>query len=187
MILTGHHISLMVSEGRIIIDPFIPSLLNPNSYNYRLGNTIYEIVSPEVDPKKSSTFIKHELTDDGFTLIPGRTYLGHTLEKIGSKEFVTSLIGRSSMGRLGLYLQITADLGHLGQPHCWTLELTVVQPLLIYPEMKIGQVSFWQVTDENFESTVMQNLVTEKLSTYTNSNLPMIFKPFKELISSRQI
>ena len=56
---------------------------------------------------------------------------------------MTSLIGRSSVGRLGLFLQITADLGQLGAKHSWTLELKVVQPLIVYPMMKIGQVSFW--------------------------------------------
>ena len=48
------------------------------------------------------------------------------------------------MGRLGLFLQITAPLGHLGTYHNWTLELKVVQPLKVYPLMKIGQVTFWK-------------------------------------------
>ena len=47
------------------------------------------------------------------------------------------------MGRLGLFLQLSADLGHIGAVHCWTLELTVVQPVRVYPGMRIGQVSFW--------------------------------------------
>ena len=59
------------------------------------------------------------------------------------------LIGRSSVGRLGLFLQITAPLGHIGTCHNWTLELKVVQPLIVYPKMKIGQVSFWYVTGDN--------------------------------------
>jgi dCTP deaminase len=47
------------------------------------------------------------------------------------------------MGRLGLWLQVTSDLGHLGTCHHWTLELNVVQPLRVYAGMRIGQVTFW--------------------------------------------
>jgi dCTP deaminase len=52
-------------------------------------------------------------------------------------------MGRSSIGRLGVYVQISADLGHLGAAHKWTLELHVVQPVRLYPGMEIGQVCFW--------------------------------------------
>ena len=59
---------------------------------------------------------------------------------------MTLLLGRSSIGRLGIFLNVTADLGHIGSCSHWTLEITVVQPVRIYPGTKIGQVSFW-VTD----------------------------------------
>ena len=55
-----------------------------------------------------------------------------------------SLIGRSSIGRLGLFLQLSADLGHVGSKHKWTLELVAAKPIIIYPFMKIGQISFWE-------------------------------------------
>jgi dCTP deaminase len=88
--------------------------------------------------------VRTHIPPEGFLLRPGRIYLGSTLEIIGSDTYVPSLIGRSSLGRLGLFLQITADLGHLGTKHCWTLELKTVQPLIIYAGMRIGQVSFWK-------------------------------------------
>ena len=94
---------------------------------------------------------------------------------------MTSLIGRSSVGRLGLFLQITADLGHLGKAHCWTLELKVVQSLIVYPHMKIGQVSFWQVTGGNNKCRSLEKLIEKKQSTYTSCNIPMIYKQFHEL------
>ena len=89
------------------------------------------------------TFIEEVIPKEGIKLEPQRLYLANTYETIGSKEYVTSLIGRSSVGRLGLFLQISADLGNLGDAHKWTLELTCVQPIIIYPYMIIGQVSFW--------------------------------------------
>jgi dCTP deaminase len=71
-------------------------------------------------------------------------YLGHTAEIIGSKEYAMSLIGRSSLGRYGLFLQVSANLGHTCSAHKWTLELVATKAIKIYPGMKIGQVSFWK-------------------------------------------
>lgn len=145
MILTGNQIEKEVGLGRIKIEPFFSKLINPNSYNYRIGPEILMITEDIIDPKKKSK-TKKLLMDKkrGFLLKPRKIYLARTYEEIGSDNFTTILSGRSSVGRLGLFLQITADLGHLGAKHCWTLELKVVQPLIIYPYMKIGQVSFWE-------------------------------------------
>jgi dCTP deaminase len=144
MILTGTEIKKRVDSGEITLDPFSDDLMNPNSYNYRLGDIILEITDDIVDTKIPYTTEEIKIPEDGYVLQPGKTYLGVTCEKIGSTKFVPSLIGRSSLGRLGLFLQITADLGHLGTSHHWTLELKCVQPLRVYPRMRIGQVSFWQ-------------------------------------------
>lgn len=143
MILTGQEIKKQVQLNRLHIKPFIEANINPNSYNYRLGETLLMITNNIIDLKKPVKYKKIHLTEKGYVLQPGKLYLGSTVEEIGSNYYITSLIGRSSLGRLGLFLQITADLGHLGAKHCWTLELTTVQPLRIYPMMKIGQISFW--------------------------------------------
>ncbi|UIX34281.1 dCTP deaminase [Streptomyces sp. GQFP] len=143
MILTGPAIRESVEAGRITIAPFDADLLNPNSYNYRLGRTLKQIISDPTDPTRPAETAVIELPEEGYVLRPGVVYLGATVETLGSAEFVTSLIGRSSLGRLGMFLQISADLGQLGPAHRWTLEIKVVQPLRVYPEMRIGQVSFW--------------------------------------------
>lgn len=144
MILTGSEIELEVKKGNITLKPFRKRLLNPNSYNYRLGDQLLVVQDRVIDVRKPSKTRSITIPREGYVLKPGVLYLGYTLEAIGSSAFVPSLIGRSSLGRLGLFLQITADLGHLGTNHKWTLELTVVQPLRIYPGMRIGQVSFWK-------------------------------------------
>jgi len=144
LILTGSEIEREVQKGSITLVPFRHASLNPNSYNYRLGNHLLILRDTVIDLHKKPKIHKILIPDEGFVLLPGRVYLGYTLETIGSTKFVPSLIGRSSLGRLGLFLQITADLGHIGTCHKWTLELTVVQPLRIYKGMRIGQVSFWQ-------------------------------------------
>lgn len=144
MILSGKEIAHRVDIGDITIDPFDHECINPNSYNYKLGDT-FCIVPNESSSGKSigQTGEIQVISSQGLLLIPGNVYLASTYESIGSNKFVTSLIGRSSVGRLGLFLQISADLGNLGPAHKWTLELTCVQPIIVYPRMKIGQVSFW--------------------------------------------
>lgn len=144
MILTGTEIKKRVQQGEIILEPFSDDSLNPNSYNYRLSDTLLEIIDGVIDIKQPYATREIKILEEGYVLEPGKIYLGVTYEKIGSHKFVPSLIGRSSLGRLGLFLQITADLGHLGTSHHWTLELKAVQSLRVYPFMKIGQVSFWE-------------------------------------------
>lgn len=143
MILTGPQISRCVSDGTITIDPFSFDALNPNSYNYRLGSTLLASREEVLDTAGTATWDEFEIPDDGFVLSAGKIYLSSTLETLGSTKYLTSLLGRSSMGRLGLFLQITADLGHVGAIHRWTLELHAVQPVRVYRGMRIGQVSFW--------------------------------------------
>jgi len=146
VILTGERIEREVRRGRIEIDPFDPQLINPNSYNYRLGALLCMPKHGLQDADRPVPFRDVEIPRQGLVLQPAQLYLGHTVEKIGSSHFVTSLIGRSSLGRLGVYLQVSADLAQLGNVHRWTLELMVVQPVRVYPGMRIGQVSFWLPT-----------------------------------------
>src|SRR5262245_20107807 len=140
MILTGDAIRRACAAGDIIIDPFNPRHLNPNSYNYRLQPSLLEVIP--TDPG-TPHYHEHQISEGGFLLRPGCLYLGSTVECIGSSRYVMVLSGRSTMGRLGLFVNITADLGHCGSASQWTLEITVVQPLRVYANMVVGQVSFW--------------------------------------------
>ncbi|MBC3365821.1 deoxycytidine deaminase [Pseudomonas sp. SWRI154] len=142
MILTGQEIINSVDNGNITISNFDYSRINPNSYNYLLGNEIKAFSGKDTDG--SPKFDTITLNDEGYVLHPGSMYLGVTDEIIGSSLFAMSLIGRSSIGRLGLFLQISANLGHTTSRHQWTLELHAARPIRIYPKMPIGQVSFWK-------------------------------------------
>ncbi|VWB98947.1 dCTP deaminase [Burkholderia lata] len=143
MILTGSAIDSAVGEGQIVITPYDQRQLNPNSYNYRLGRTL--LVPRAAGDSIDIEYEELTIPESGYRLEPGRTYLGHTYEILGSDVFAMSLIGRSSIGRLGLFLQVSANLGHVGSCHRWTLELVSAKPFILYPEMKIGQISFWHV------------------------------------------
>ncbi|MFA4993966.1 MAG: dCTP deaminase [Bdellovibrionales bacterium] len=140
MILTGTEIKKMVDAGDITIVPFNDDQINPNSYNYRLGP---KLLVPEYDEERLYGFKEIKIPEEGYVLEPHTVYLGHTHETLGSKEYAMSLIGRSSLGRLGLFLQISANLGHTGSCHQWTLEIVSAHPFRVYPMMRIGQISFW--------------------------------------------
>lgn len=164
MILTGNAIHKAWRNHEIVIDPFEMSQINPNSYNYRLGATLIEVKTSLANVDGDHHI---ELREEGYELQPDRLYLGATYERIGSGSHVTTLLGRSSLGRLGLFLNVSADLGHCGAISRWTLELKVVQPLRVYPGMIIGQVCFWKqhggkpIYDGRYQSDVLPRANTD--------------------------
>ncbi|MGM5487716.1 MAG: dCTP deaminase [Nanobdellota archaeon] len=139
MILTGNEITKEVNKKNIVIIPFHLEQINPNSYNYRINDELIEFTV-----KNQQKFEKRiRIPKSGIILEPHKTYLASTLETLGSNKYAMSLIGRSSLGRLGLFLQVSANLGHTGSIHKWTLELVATKKIRIYPFMIIGQISFW--------------------------------------------
>jgi dCTP deaminase len=143
MILTGSEILKNIENKKIIVDPFDISRLNPNSYNFTLGNRLALYNNYVLDAKKNNDAREIIIQKEGITLASGTVYLGHTMEVIGSDYFVPIIRGRSSIGRLGLFINITADLIDIGSFNQLTLQLNAVQPVTIYPGMQIGQVTFW--------------------------------------------
>jgi len=145
MILSGSAIIEAWEKGEIEIEDFDLTQVNPNSYNFRLGTELLHVADPDgIGPSPAAAI---ELEEAGTVLKPGNLYLGTTRELIGSSAYAMTLLGRSSMGRLGLFLNAAADLGHAGSRSRWTLELSVVQPLRLYPRMSVGQVAFWTQRD----------------------------------------
>jgi dCTP deaminase len=142
MILTGPEIRAAHAAGDISIEPFDPAKIGPNGYDYHLGDSLIRIDSDAGGRLSSAS---HEIPKQGLLLEPGCLYLGSTHERIGSHVYAMTLLGRSSVGRLGIFLNVTADLGHVGSDSHWTLELSVVQPVYVYAGMCIGQVAFWEV------------------------------------------
>jgi len=174
-VLTGQCIQQCVSDGTIIIDPFDSARLNPNSYNYTLGDTL--LTRPQTDledPHTPCSWSALTIPVDGFVLAPGHLYLAATTERIGSDTYVPSLIGRSSLGRLGMFLQLSADIGNLGCVHHWTLEITVVQRLRVYAGMAAGQVSFWRVRGDIHQYVgryISQNCPTPNRDLFPNTGV----------------
>lgn len=144
MILTGKKIASEVAAGRIRIDPFDTKRLSPNSYDFTLGSTLKWYRNYVLDCRRENPTVSAHIPPTGFLLHPGRIYLGHTVETMGSDHFVPIIRGRSSIARLGLFIHVTADIIDIGSHNQWTLQLHAVQPMRIYARMIVGQVTFWQ-------------------------------------------
>ena len=148
MILTGNEIQKQVQAGRINIIPFRKENLNPNSYNFRLGERLKVYTSKVLDPAVPQEYEEIIIPAEGYILQPQQLYLGHTMEEMGSDFYVPTMQARSSVGRLGLYIYLNAGLGDIGFKRQWTLELQAIHPLKVYPGMKVGQMLFWVPTGE---------------------------------------
>jgi dCTP deaminase len=127
----------------IIISPYSEKQLNPNSYNLRLGNKILTYSSGTVlDPKKKTDYSEYIIPDCGMLLVPNNLYLAQTAEYTETHNLVPMIEGRSSYGRLGLFIHITAGFGDVGFCGYWTLEMMVIHPLVIYPDTEICQIYY---------------------------------------------
>lgn len=144
MILTGPQILDECRKGNIVIDPVIPEQCNPNSYNFRLDKTFRVYDQFPLDPKVPNKFREIEMGPEGYVLEPGRLYLGNTMEVLGSKSYAPTFAARSSVARLGLFINLSACLGDIGFIGQWTLQLYAIHPLRVYPGMKIGQMMWWK-------------------------------------------
>lgn len=147
MILTGPEI--LAQQGRgLTITPFDPEKINPNSYNLTLHNKllVYDFDEDDVlDMKKPNPVKEIIIPEEGYVLEPGKLYLGRTAEHTYTRDFVPMLEGRSSVGRLGVCIHVTAGFGDIGFNGYWTLELFCIHPVRIYPGVEIGQIYYHTV------------------------------------------
>jgi dCTP deaminase len=141
MILSGNEIKTRLGTD-IIIEPWSDEQLNTNSYDLRIHKELSCYTGRCLDVKKENPTVTHKMSKKGFVLYPGRLYLGRTMEYTESHNLVPILNGKSSLGRLGLKVHATAGFGDAGFCGYWTLEMSVIQPLRIYPGIRICQIQF---------------------------------------------
>jgi dCTP deaminase len=158
MILTGEEIRRRLGDD-IKIDPFNEKQLNPNSYNLTLHHELLVYEEVVLDLKQPNRFRRLEIPSDGLVLSPNQLYLGRTTEYTETQNLVPMIEGRSSLGRLGLFVHITAGFGDIGFRGFWTLEMFAVQPIRIYPGVQICQIFYHQVCGDisEYKSEKYQN------------------------------
>jgi dCTP deaminase len=157
MVLSDRSIREALDGGGIVIDPLGDGALQPSSVDLRVDRyfrVFRNDTTPYIDPKQPQEDLTElvEVADgDAFILHPGEFVLGSTLERVAlGTDIVARLEGKSSLGRLGLLIHSTAGFVDAGWDGHLTLELSNVAnlPIAIYPGMKIGQISFLQMSSE---------------------------------------
>ena len=145
MILSGHQIRKNLGAN-IVIDPFNEANLNPNSYNLTLHDEVMTYEEVVLDMGQQNRTRRLKIPKNGLVLSPQRLYLGRTVERTETHNFVPMIEGRSSVGRLGLFVHVTAGFGDVGFEGYWTLEMFAVQPIRIYPGVSICQIFYHELT-----------------------------------------
>jgi dCTP deaminase len=126
----------------IHIVPFKRENLNPNSYDLTLDNILRIYERGVLDVKHDNPTRKEIIPESGYRLLPGILYLGSTVETTETIKYIPMIEGKSSLARLGISIHATAGFGDIGFCGKWTLEISVIHPVIIYPFMKIAQIYF---------------------------------------------
>ena len=147
MILSGREIAARMGR-EIIIEPFDEARINPNSYNLALHDQLLVYRNTPLDMKRENECDRITIPAEGLVLEANRLYLGRTVEYTETHNLVPMLEGRSSIGRLGLFIHVTAGFGDVGFKGYWTLEIFCVQPIRIYPGVEVCQIYFHTIEGE---------------------------------------
>ena len=140
MILSDVDLRKAIADGRIGIDPFDDSMIQPSSIDVRVDamfrvfrNHTAGVIDVKQDMRELTEVV--EIPADGvFMLHPGEFVLGSTLERITvPDDLVARVDGKSSLGRLGLLIHSTAGMVDPGFDGHITLELANVARLADHP------------------------------------------------------
>ncbi len=155
VVLSDRTIREEIAAGRLIIEPFDDTLLQPSSVDVRVAGefrVFHNNRRTYIDVKDANDDLTEVVAipdGEAFILHPGEFVLGSTRERVAlPDDLVARLEGKSSLGRLGLLIHSTAGYIDPGFDGTITLELSNVArlPISIYPGMPIGQISFLQMT-----------------------------------------
>lgn len=158
MILTGPEIAARMGKD-IVIEPFDAERINPNSYNLSLHHQLLTYENDVLDMSRPNPTRELIIPDEGLVLEPNKLYLGRTVERTETYNLVPMLEGRSSVGRLGLFVHVTAGFGDVGFQGFWTLEIFAVQPIRIFKGVQICQIFYHtlQGDQKTYEGGKYQN------------------------------
>ncbi len=155
MVLSDRSIKEALAKGRIVIDPLGENSIQPASVDVHLGEKILVFRNsrrPYIDVREDMSDLNElvEIEDDKpFILHPGEFVLATLTEYISiPDDLLGRLDGKSSLGRIGLLIHSTAGYVDPGWRGRLTLELSSVAnlPITLYKGMKIGQISFMEMS-----------------------------------------
>lgn len=154
MLISDRDIRALVAQGRVVLEPWDPEMVQPASIDVRLDryfrlfdNHKYAMIDPAKEQPGLTRLL--DVGDKPLILHPGEFVLGSTFEHVTLPDDIAArLEGKSSLGRLGLLTHSTAGFIDPGFTGHITLELsnTATMPIALYPGMKIGQLCFFQMS-----------------------------------------
>ena len=147
-----------------------PKNVNPNSYNLTLHPDVVTYEEVVLDMRKSNRTRRLRIPESGLVLEPNKLYLGRTVERTETHNLVPMIEGRSSIGRLGLFVHVTAGFGDVGFKGFWTLEMFAVQPVRIYPGVQICQIFYHQIVGK------IQEYVSDKYQDNSDIQPSLMYK-----------
>ncbi|MDC0574741.1 dCTP deaminase [Pirellulaceae bacterium] len=158
MILSGQEIKKRMGDS-IVIEPFNEDHLNSNSYNLTLHDEVMVYEEVVLDMRQVNRVRRLKIPESGMVLTPNQLFLARSVERTETHDLVPMIEGRSSIGRLGLFVHVTAGFGDVGFKGYWTLEMFAVQPVRIYPGVQICQIFYHELAGDitNYDNGKYQN------------------------------
>jgi dCTP deaminase len=155
VLLSDRDLRKELDAGRLGVDPFDPTMVQPSSIDVRLDryfrvfdNSKYTHIDPQLQQDELTSLVEKD-GEDAFVLHPGEFVLASTFELVTLPDDLAGrLEGKSSLGRLGLLTHSTAGFIDPGFTGHITLELSNVAnlPITLWPGMKIGQLCLFRLT-----------------------------------------
>lgn len=164
--LSGEEIKRRMELGDIIVDNKESILVNPNSINLTLHDTIGIYKEPILDLKKDNPIEYIKIPEEGMVLYPNNIYLARTNEWTETNNLVPMISGRSSLGRVGFHAHCSASMGSIGYKGYWHIGIRPSTPIYIYKDMQCCQIYFYTVEGDitNTYQGSMQDLSGEELN-----------------------
>lgn len=157
-ILSDKTIKEYLEEGKIVIDPLKDEQqIQPSSVDMRLGDEfkVFKVIrKPYIDPKDEEDIAEYMESNtvpegEAFIIHPNEFALATTQEYVKvPDDLVARVEGRSSMGRLGVTMHVTAGYVDPGFEGRITLEISNIgaMPVALYPGQRVCQLVFETMT-----------------------------------------
>ena len=163
--LSGEEIKRRIQQKDISITPLDQVVINPNSVNLTLNDTIGIYSDPILDMKKDNKVETTQIGEDGMWLYPDEVYLGRTNEWTETENLIPMMSGRSSLGRNGLHVHCSAGMGSIGYKGYWHMGIRATKPILAVKDMQCCQL-YYLTADGEITQTYqgyMQDLPKDEL------------------------
>lgn len=147
--LSGMEIINQIENGNIAIEPFDKKNIGPNSYYIHMANELIVYDEDVLECKKQNKTRKIIIPEEGYVIKPGELYLGRTVEYTKTDHYVPILSGCLSIASMGVSIHNTAGFGDNGYKGIWTLGISCIRPVRIYPNMKIGHISYFPIVGDD--------------------------------------